>query len=169
MRELCALNLDGLHFEHGPLGKIHVHMGKRARGSGPRERFVPMLGEARGLLTWWIEEVRGEFDDDWELPRAPVFPSERDGRLGPESFRSALHGAARAHLRGPVKKLTPHVLRHARASSLYEDGVGLIAIQQLLGHRWLSTTMAYVHVSSDAIEEEYRKAAERSALRFGKV
>jgi site-specific recombinase XerD len=46
--------------------------------------------------------------------------------------------------------------------------VSLVAIQQLLGHRWLATTMAYVHVSSQSVEEEYRKAAERSADRFRK-
>jgi integrase/recombinase XerD len=107
VRELCALSLDDLHFEHGPLGKIHVRLGKGARGSGPRERLVPMLGDTRTLLTWWVKEVRGEFDDEWELPRAPAFPSERDGRVGPESFRMALHGAARAHLPGPVRTLTP--------------------------------------------------------------
>lgn len=169
VRELCALALDDLHFEHGPLGKVHVRLGKGARGSGPRERLVPMLGDTRTLLMWWVQDVRGDFDDDWELPRAPLFPSERDGRVGPESFRAGLHQAARAHLPGPVRTLTPHVLRHACASRLYETGVSLIAIQQLLGHRWLSTTMGYVHVSSESIEEEYRKAAQRSAARFERV
>lgn len=168
VRELCGLALDDLHFEHGPIGKIHVRLGKGSRGSGPRERLVPMLGEARRLLTWWIEDVRGEFDDDWELPGAVLFPSERDGRVGPESFRAALHRAAQAHLPGPVRLLTPHVLRHACASELYRGGVNLYAIQQLLGHRWMTTTMGYVHVSSDTVEEEYRKAAERSAARFKK-
>lgn len=146
-----------------------MRLGKGARGSGPRERLVPMLGESRPLLMWWVQEVRGDFDDDWELPRAPLFPSERDGRVGPESFRAALHQAARVHLPGPVRTLTPHVLRHACASRLYETGVSLVAIQQLLGHRWLSTTMGYVHVSSETIEEEYRKAAQRSAARFERV
>lgn len=69
---------------------------------------------------------------------------------------------------GPVKTLTPHLLRHSCASELYGSGVSLYAIQQLLGHRWLSTTMGYVRVSSERVEEEYRKAAERAASRFGK-
>lgn len=117
VRELCALSLDDLHFEHGPLGKIHVRMGK-------------------------------------------------GGRVGPDSFRSALHQAARRHLTGRVTDLTPHVLRHACASELYRAGVNLGAIQQLLGHRWLSTTMGYVHVATQTIEDEYLKAAQRSAARF---
>ena len=70
------------------------------------------------------------------------------------------------HLRGPVTKLTPHVLRHACASRLYGEGIGLAAIQQLLGHRWLSTTVRYVHVADEAIEHAYQQAAERAAARF---
>jgi site-specific recombinase XerD len=68
-----------------------------------------------------------------------------------------------------VTKLSPHVLRHACASRLYGDGIGIVAIQQLLGHRWLSTTIRYVHVSEDSIETEYRRAAERGSARFKEV
>ncbi len=59
-----------------------------------------------------------------------------------------------------------HVLRHACASRLYGEGIGLAAIQQLLGHRWLSTTVRYVHVADEAIEHAYQQAAERAAARF---
>lgn len=90
LRELCALGLDDVHFDHGPQGKLHVRAGKGARGSGPRQRLVPMLGDARALLVWWVTEVRGEFRDDWRLPRAPLFPSERGGPIGGDSFAAAL-------------------------------------------------------------------------------
>jgi site-specific recombinase XerD len=143
-----------------------VRQGKGANGSGPRQRLVPMLGDARALLVWWVTEVRGEFRDDWQLPRAPLFPSERGGPIGGATLAVALHAAGRRHLRGPVTKLSPHVLRHACASRLYGEGLRLAAIQQLLGHRWLSTTMRYVHVATDTIEIEYQRAAERAAARF---
>ena len=167
LRELCCLRLEDVHFEHGPLGKLHVRMGKGARGSGPRQRLVPLLGDARTLLVWWVREVRGEFTDDWQLPRAALFPSERGG--GPitgDTFAAGLRAAAERHLRGPVTRLSPHVLRHACASRLYREGLSLLAVQQLLGHRWLSTTMRYVHVAEAAIETEYQLAAERAAGRF---
>lgn len=165
--ELCGLGLDDLHFEHGPLGKIHVRLGKGARGSGPRERLVPMLGDARALLVWWVSEVRGEFGDDFDRPRAPLFPSERGGPADDDAFRSALAQAAARHLCGSVRTLSPHVLRHACASRLYGEGLGLAAVQQLLGHRWLTTTMRYVHVSAETLEAEYAAAAQRAAARFG--
>jgi integrase/recombinase XerD len=110
--------------------------------------------------------VRGQFRDDWELPLAVLFPSERGGPIGGETFATALAQAAARQLRGPVTKLTPHVLRHACASRLYADGIGLAAIQQLLGHRWLSTTARYVHVADETIEYAYQQAAERAAARF---
>jgi integrase len=164
--ELCELSLDDLHFDHGPLGKIHVRMGKGSRGSGPRERLVPMLGVARTLLRWWVEEVRGEFNDDFERPAAALFPSERGGPTDREAFRLAVKDAAAQHLRGPVRALTPHVLRHACASRLYADGLSLPALQQVLGHRWLTTTVSYVHLASETIEADYARASERAAARL---
>src|SRR5205823_6443798 len=157
-------------------GEIHELTGRvvaspiddcnRPRHSGDFQGLVPMLGDARPLLVWWVQEVRGQFTDDWELPRAVVFPSERGGPIGGDTFATALSQAASQHLRGPVTKLTPHVLRHACASRLYAEGIGLAAIQQLLGHRWLSTTVRYVHVADEAIESAYQQAAERAAARF---
>jgi site-specific recombinase XerD len=125
-----------------------------------------MLGDARTLLVWWVAEVRGEFTDDWQAPRAPLFPSERGGPIGGDTFANALGLAAERHLHGPVRHLSPHVLRHACATRLYGEGLRLAAIQQLLGHRWLQTTMRYVHVASQTIEAEYQQAAERAARRF---
>ena len=166
LRELCGLRLEDVHFDQGALGKLHVRLGKGARGSGPRQRLVPLLGRARPLLVWWVQQVRGEFRDDWQLPRAPLFPSERGGPIGGDSFAVALRKAAEEHLSGPVRLLTPHVLRHACASRLYAEGLSPLAVQQLLGHRWLSTTMRYVHVADETIEADYQQAAERAARRF---
>jgi len=165
-RELCQLALDDLHFDHGPLGKIHVRFGKGAKGSGPRARLVPMLGDARPILSWWVTEVRGQFGDDFDRPLAPAFPSERTGALTPAEFRRLLVLASRAHMPERTPPLTPHVLRHACASRLYGEGVSLTAIQRLLGHRWLNSTMGYVHVTEDAIEAEYVRAAEEAAARL---
>jgi site-specific recombinase XerD len=110
--------------------------------------------------------VRGEFNDDFERPRAALFPSERGGPADKEAFRLGVKDAAARHLRGPVRALTPHVLRHACASRLYADGLSLLAVQQVLGHRWLTTTVSYVHVANEVVEAEYARAAERAAARL---
>jgi integrase/recombinase XerD len=56
-----------------------------------------------------------------------------------------LADAVAAHLPGWRDGLTPHVLRHYCASQMYLSGVDLIAIQEMLGHAWVATTMRYVH------------------------
>jgi site-specific recombinase XerD len=58
------------------------------------------------------------------------------------------------------------VLRHYCASSLYGNGMDLKAVQELLGHEWLSTTTRYVHVRSDCIEQAWEQANQRLTARF---
>ncbi|MFE7382107.1 tyrosine-type recombinase/integrase [Streptomyces zhihengii] len=64
-------------------------------------------------------------------------------------------------------RLTPHVLRHFCASSLYGEGMDLKALQELLGHEWLSTTTRYIHVRSEHIERAWVHANQRLEDRFG--
>ena len=82
-------------------------------------------------------------------PGAPLLPSERrnpDGtcaRVGDEALRAAHAAAAAAHLPDWRGRVTPHLLRHYCASQLYANGMDLAAIQEVLGHSWVVTTMNY--------------------------
>ena len=172
VNETRSLDLSDVKWELGRFGKIHVRHGKGARGSGPRERMVPLINDAGRMLRWFIEDVWGHFDDDHTRPGAPLFPSERknaDGscaRVGTEALRAGLAVAATRHLPGWADKLTPHVLRHYCASELYLGGMDLLAVQELLGHRWVTTTMGYVHVHQTRIEEAWVAGNERAARRL---
>ena len=55
-------------------------------------------------------------------------------------------------------RFSPHSLRHACATRNYERGVDLVAIQQMLGHWHVGTTMRYVTPSATFIEDAYRRA-----------
>jgi len=120
--------------------------------------------------------VRHQFGDDWRDPDALLLPSERRDRLtgrcvrvGAEAMRQGLAGAVGRWLPAWQAKLTPHGLRHYCASSLYAHGVDLKAIQELLGHAWLSTTTWYVHVHDDHIEQAWADANQRVAARLGQA
>lgn len=172
VNEVRQLDLADVKWELGPFGKVHVRRGKGARGSGPRERMVPLLGGADRTLRWYVEDVWGHFGDDHTRHGAPLLLSERanlDGshaRVGYNALRAGLADAVAAHLPAWTGKLTPHVLRHYCASELYLNGVDLISIQEMLGHSWVATTMRYVHVHRTRIERAWIAGQERAAARL---
>ena len=167
VNEARMLDLDDVRWDLGRFGKLHVRHGKGARGSGPRERMVPLINGADRTLRWFIEDVRGLFGGDFARYGAPLLPSERNAgaRAGAETLRAGLAEAAAAHLPEWDKALTPHVLRHFCASQLYLGGMDLLAIQEALGHAWIATTMGYVHVHATHVEDAW--VAGRNAPRCG--
>jgi site-specific recombinase XerD len=172
VNEARCLDLADLRWELGRFGKLHVRHGKGSRGSGPRERMVPLVNHAGRTLRWYVEDVWAQFDDDHTRHGAPLFPSERrngDGspaRVGYDALRSGLAAAAIAHLPAWAGQLTPHVLRHYCASQLYLAGVDLISVQEMLGHAWVATTMRYVHMHRTRVEDAWLAGQERAAARL---
>ncbi len=172
VNEARSLDIADVKWELGRFGKLHVRMGKGSRGSGPRERMVPLINSARQTLCWFVEDVWAHFDDDHARHGAPLFPSERkntDGssaRVGDEALRASLVDAAARHLADWPDRLTPHVLRHFCASQLYLNGMDLVAIQEMLGHAWIATTMGYVHVHRTHIEDAWTAGHKRAAGRL---
>ncbi|MER6332142.1 hypothetical protein ABT298_22935 [Streptomyces sp. NPDC001034] len=75
--EACRLDLADTKWDLGRFGKLHVRHGKGARGSGPRERMVPLINGADRSLRWFIEDVWGQFDDDHEAIADATTPDVR--------------------------------------------------------------------------------------------
>jgi site-specific recombinase XerD len=172
VNEVRSLDLDDITGDLGRFGTLHIRHGKGARGSGPRERMVPLINDAGRSLRWFIEDVWANFDTDHTRPGAPLFPSERknaDGtcrRVGDDALRAGLAEATAAHLPSWAEKLTPHVLRHFCASQLYLSGMDLISIQEALGHSWVATTMRYIHVQRTHVEDAWIAGQQRAAHRL---
>jgi integrase/recombinase XerD len=118
------------------------------RGKGNKERVVPLSEAARKAMRAWLAERSRE-------PRAAegrwLFPAASDtGYLPRQVFARELKGlAARAGI--AAAKVSPHVLRHAFASHLLQNGADLRAVQQLLGHADISTTQIYTHVLEERL------------------
>ena len=173
LNESVMLDLRDWRPDLGEYGKLHVRHGKGSRGRGPKTRLVPAINGVDDLLTWWLTDVRHQFGDDWGNPDAPLFPSERHdpmtgqpARAGADTLRSGLAGPVERWLPDWKGRLTPHVLRHYCASSLYHRGMALKAIQELLGHEWLKTTTIYVHVHDGHIEHAWAESNQRLTDRF---
>lgn len=168
--ELCLLEVDDIQWDLGTFGKVLLR-GKGSRGQ-KKERLVSLINGSRELLEWWLQGPRWEFDDHLDEPGAPLFPSERRDpggrckRVSTSAIRGAMAEAVQRHLPRWVGRATPHALRHFAASDLYAQGMNVVAVQELLGHRWINTTMIYVHVNKTHIEDAWISAGQRVASRF---
>jgi site-specific recombinase XerD len=111
-------------------------------GKGQKERFVPLSPKLLTELREYYRRTR---------PDTVLFPSIYPPRpINPGTVQQACRRAATAA--GITKLVTPHVLRHSYATSLLEAGVDIIAIQHLLGHSSLSTTLIYLHCRRPYLE-----------------
>ena len=162
VREAVQLDVSDLHFDLGPMGKLHVRHGKGARGSGPRRRWVPMLAGLDSMLRWYLDDVRPLFPARGNA----LFVAESGARLTTRSVRGSLRRKLIAAGVAEDRRFSPHGLRRACATYNCEQGLELMAMQQLLGHEYIGTTMAYVQPSETYIERCYEQALER---RFGRL
>jgi len=123
----------------------------RVIGKGDKERIVPLSAKSRAAfktleaieLTHQPEAARSKF----------LFPTRsKQGYLTRQAFARDLKAlAARAGL--PANEISPHVLRHAFASHLLQNGADLRSLQQLLGHADIATTQIYTHVLDERLRE----------------
>ena len=145
-----------------------VHPERRyliVRGKGSKERLVPLSPDAMTAVARWrqardaAERAAGNSEEAVFL-----FPAGGEtGHLSRQVFARELKGlAARAGL--PTSMLSPHVLRHAFASHLLQNGADLRVVQELLGHADISTTQIYTHVLEErlvALVEAHHPLAKR--------
>jgi site-specific recombinase XerD len=174
INETVMLDIRDWRPDLGEFGKLHVRFGKGSRGRGHKPRLIPAINGADRLIDWWLAEVRHQYGTDWSDPDAPMLPSERYdddldrcGRAGSNALRRGLGLQVDRLLPSWSGQMTPHVLRHYCASSLYGAGMDIRAIQELLGHQWLVTTSGYIHVRSEHIANAWNTANQRVEHRLG--
>lgn len=120
------------------------------RGKGGKERMVPLSPKAQEVLQHYLtlrDRVPEWQDNPWAFPARST-----SGFLARQVFARDLKSlAARAGIAAVA--VSPHVLRHAFASHLLQNGADLRAVQQLLGHSDISTTQIYTHVLEERLHQ----------------
>lgn len=148
--ELVSLNRDQINLERREFGVV---------GKGRKVRVVFLSGSAAD----WLKRYLGSREDTL----APVFirysgkKPDKDDKNG-ESIRLTARSVQRLvekyarKARLPIK-ITPHGLRHTFATDLLGNGADLRAIQELLGHKNVSTTQIYTHITNPQLKEIHEK------------
>jgi len=127
------------------------------RGKGRKERLVLLGPYALDALRRWLA-VRDGVAAGRDLPA--VFLNKNGTRLTARSVGRLLEKYLRAT--GLDPKTSPHSLRHSFATHLLDKGADIRSVQELLGHRSLSTTQIYTHVTTQRLQDSYQKAHPRA-------
>lgn len=132
----CGLPIsEALSLEIDAVDRANLTL--RIIGKGNKERLVPL---PQPVLTA-LRRV-------WKTHHNPLWLFPDHAGTGPISdtvLARTLATAARAA--GIRRRVTPHMLRHSYATRLLEQGIDLRTIQILLGHRSISTTLIYAHLT----------------------
>jgi integrase/recombinase XerC len=131
----------------------------RVRGKGRRERLAPIGSFAVRALQHWLDE-RKLHPGEKPSAAAPVFVNKFGRRLTTRSVGRMLE----KHLKtaGLDQRTTPHTLRHSFATHLLDRGADIRSVQELLGHKSLTTTQIYTHVTTSRLREVYERAHPRA-------
>jgi integrase/recombinase XerC len=147
--ELTGLNVFDVDFASGCL---------RVVGKGGKERIVPVGEKALACIRDYREVLLEKTGIDMQT-NGPLFLNKNKGRLSTRSVARILEALVRkCSLAVPI---SPHGIRHSFATHMLDAGADLRTVQELLGHKSLSTTQKYTHVSIDRLMAAYDRAHPR--------
>jgi site-specific recombinase XerD len=141
VQELADLTVRDIRLQHPALASL--------TGKGRKTRHVPLAGNTITLLAAYLAEHRLNqpgHDDH------PVFYGQHRAKLSRGGIAWIIR-KYQAQINDPPlagTSISPHVLRHSKAMHLYEAGVPLPYIRDILGHVDLSTTEIYARASTEA-------------------
>jgi integrase/recombinase XerD len=121
----------------------------RVTGKGGHERTIPMNEEV-------VHQLR-----QYRLARGGAKPTEAffRSREGNALSRNAIYERVRRAARkaGIAKRVSPHRLRHTFATHLVQEGVGLVTLRDLLGHKQITSTQIYIHLTAQDLRHAANK------------
>lgn len=133
----------------------------RVRGKGRKERISPLGSYAIEAIQAYIARRNRSARSEALGQAAPVFVNRFGDLLTTRSVGRMLDKYIA--VAGLDSRVSPHTLRHSFATHLLDGGADIRSVQELLGHRSLTTTQIYTHVSAVNLRTIYEKAHPRAA------
>jgi len=142
--ELVKLNRDKIDLDRREFGII---------GKGGRARVVFLSTRATEWVKKYLAERKDHFNPLFIRHKGKVDPTTLDEkmRLTPRSVQRMIKKYVRK-IKLPVDA-TPHVLRHSFATDLLMAGADIRSVQEMLGHKNISTTQIYTHVTNKQLRD----------------
>jgi integrase/recombinase XerD len=136
--ELCNLKIGDLNLDNGFI---------KVKGKGNRERIALLNKMAVELIREYLKERKG--NDEY------LFLNNRGKRISRQGVWKIVKKYSK--FSGIEKNVKPHTFRHTFATHLLSEGLDLRIVQELLGHKSISTTEIYTHIDRKRIKEIYKK------------
>jgi len=130
-------------------------------GKGREERYVFLTDDAVLFVSRYLKVRRERFKGLSE----PLFVNNRGDRLTERGIFYLV--VKRIRQAGLIEKIGPHTFRHSFATELLNEGADLRAVQELLGHKSLSTTQKYTHTTTEGLKKVYKRSHPH-ALKYNK-
>lgn len=148
-REVLTLRLEDLLFSEAQI---------RVRGKGARVRWLPLPPETVRILQCYLKTER-------PLTNAPeVFVCLKGHARGCPLKPAGLRSLFRHHRStSGVQPANPHRFRHTFGSDMIRAGVSLPALQRLMGHAHIHTTLLYIQMTPQDVFAEYARAVAQIA------
>lgn len=121
-------------------------------GKGNKDRLIPLLEED----IFWLKKI--------SLKRRKDDLLFNSNNLSKATIRRRLAFALTNHI--GIYNCNPHKLRHTIATILLNNGVSIVTIATLLGHKSIKTTQLYTHLSLSALQATYKAALQRNTCQF---
>lgn len=124
-------------------------------GKGNRERYVPFGEYARIAMEEYIENCRTPLMAKYQKEHDYLLISQYGDHISVSGIQYALNQLVKKT--SLTSNIHPHKLRHSFATHLLNNGADMRTVQELLGHKSLSSTQIYTHVTKDHLLKDYQK------------
>ncbi|MBN2403879.1 MAG: tyrosine-type recombinase/integrase [Spirochaetes bacterium] len=151
--EIAFADYENLAVDSGIL-KVH--------GKGDSERMVFLTVNAVKWLKMYLEQRRKEFGE----VKGPLFINNKGRRITVRGIFYIIDKRYAAS--GLAGTISPHTLRHSFATELLNQGADIRAIQEMLGHKNISTTQIYTHTTKQRLKRVYEEFHPHSSHNYGK-